>query len=117
MKKQLIAALAVALMATAPALANEGPQSPVGGPGDHGKRGEERFKASDTNSDGALSREEFLAENAKRANEIYDKLDENKDSKLTQEEMKAGHEKMRAKMKERWNELKAQKEKEGAKVQ
>lgn len=114
MNKRLMAALAVALLVSAPAFA-EGPDGGPGGPGgpDHAKRGEERFKASDTNSDGVLSRAEFLAESQKRAGEIYDKLDENKDGKLTQDEMKAGHEKMRAKMKERWQQMKELKEKEG----
>lgn len=113
MNKTFLAAAAVLMLASAPVLANEGP----GGPDGHkGPRHEERFKQSDTNGDGVLSRDEFLAENAKRAGDIYGKLDANSDGKLTQEEMKTGHEKMRAKMKERWQEKKAKQEAEGKKA-
>ena len=49
----------------------------------HGKRG--GMKAADTNGDGKVSREEFLAQAAAR----FDRLDANKDGAITADEVKA----------------------------
>jgi Ca2+-binding EF-hand superfamily protein len=53
------------------------------------------FKKLDSNSDGAVSKEEYLAskkaqKDPDKAGKHFDKLDANKDGKLTKEEMAAG---------------------------
>ena len=50
------------------------------------------LKMADTNRDGAVSRDEFLAAHTKH----FDAMDTNHDGKLTKEERKAAHDKMRA---------------------
>ncbi len=68
-------------------------------------RGEERWKASDTDGDGSLSLAEVTASSSWAAGR-FDKLDANGDGQLTREEMSAarrnGHEQMRAHAAERF---------------
>ena len=63
-----------------------------GGHGD--KAGGMMLKMADTNQDGAVSRDEFIAAHAK----MFDTADANKDGKLTADERKAHHAKMRTAM-------------------
>lgn len=108
MNKTLFSALAVALLVASPALAQEGGKKfdPAKAEAKHA----ERFAKTDTNNDGVISRDEFLASHAKRAEEMFTKIDADNDGKVTKDEMKAGHEKMRADMKKRWEERKAQRD-------
>ena len=61
------------------------------GAGRHGM-GMMMLKMADTNKDGAVSRDEFLAAHAKH----FDMMDTNHDGKLTKAERQAAHDKMRA---------------------
>ncbi len=82
-----------------PAMAG-GPSGPHGsGPhgggkhgGDQGGMGMMMLQMADTNKDGAVSRDEFLAAHAKH----FDMVDANHDGKLTKVERQAAHDKMRA---------------------
>ena len=49
------------------------------------------LKMADTNKDGSVTRDEFVAASGQH----FDKMDTNKDGKLTKEERKAAHTKMR----------------------
>ena len=60
------------------------------------KRNAEKFAKADANADGALSKEEFLADVTARATERFTETDTNKDGKVSKEEMNAAREKMRA---------------------
>ncbi len=63
----------------------------------HFKRdGAKAFEESDTNKDGSLDLEEFLA----RHEEKFKEIDSNNDGKISAEEFKAHGDKMRDKMKE-----------------
>lgn len=68
-------------------------------------RGEERWKAADTDGNGSISRAEAEAAKSWVAGQ-FDKLDADKDGQLTRDEMKAareeGHEHMREHMVERF---------------
>jgi Ca2+-binding EF-hand superfamily protein len=68
------------------------------------KHAAERFKKSDTNNDGAISKEEFLARSEKRFNEI----DTDHDGKISPKEMKTYRDAKQAKRAKRL----AEKEKE-----
>jgi hypothetical protein len=77
--------------------ADEGkPKKPGEGKPGEGKRNpEEMFKKLDTNSDKAVSKEEFLAgprakQDPAKAEERFKSLDKDSDGKLTFEEFKAG---------------------------
>lgn len=59
-----------------------------------GRMNGERFKAADSNKDGALSRAEWDA--AQRANDPFTRMDSNKDGKVTEAEMQAFGDMMRA---------------------
>jgi hypothetical protein len=95
MKKIIALGLAVIVLNAYPVMAEEG-SSPE-------KKGGERpyksrmFEENDTDKDGKISKQEYLAGSEKRFAEI----DANKDNFLTMEEMKARRDEMRAKMKER----------------
>jgi hypothetical protein len=89
MKKTNLVALglSVALMSAAALAQNTATTADVHhGHGDH-------FKKADTNGDGFISKDEFLARSGQR----FDKLDGDKDGKVSQDEMKAAHEKFAAK--------------------
>lgn len=89
MKQTLAIFLSAAVLST-PALAVEATtkKSPV----EIEKRAEERFKKSDVNGDGNLSKDEFLARSEKRFNEI----DTDHDGKVSPKEMKANRQAKRA---------------------
>ena len=61
--------------------------------GDHHDR-HHQLADVDTNKDGAVSREEFMAHHQKMADNMFTKLDANKDGKVDETERKAGKEKM-----------------------
>jgi hypothetical protein len=52
------------------------------------------FDDTDTNKDGAISKEEWLA----KGDKMFSEIDTNKDGKVSQDEMKAHHETKRAEM-------------------
>ncbi len=56
----------------------------------------ERFTKADTDGDGGLSKDEFIADLTARATERFAETDTNTDGKLTLEELDAAREKMRA---------------------
>ena len=60
--------------------------------GGHGGMGMMMLKMADTNKDGAVSRDEFVATHGKH----FDMMDANHDGKLTKAERQAAHDKMRA---------------------
>lgn len=78
---------------------------PMGG---KGGRGAEMFMKADTNHDGLLSKEEMLNAHKERLDEMFNKADTNHDNELSPEEMKKGREMMRAKFKERMQEMRGQ---------
>ena len=82
------------LLFAAPVLAQAAPQASGGQPPQG--RGGKFFDATDTNKDGALSREEWIA--AGRKPEGFAMMDLNKDGKVTREE---GREAMRKVMEAR----------------
>ncbi len=51
------------------------------------------WKDADTNKDGAVSKEEFLAKQQARAEKKFAKLDANNDGKVDEAEIKAMHQK------------------------
>ncbi len=107
MKKLLLLSAAFLALQAVPVMAQDADAPPPVKEGKHagpdGKgRGEMFFSKNDTNGDGVISEDEFLA-NAKKH---FDEGDTDKDGKLTKEEAKAQHEKMRAKMKEKREEMK-----------
>lgn len=92
MKKLMtLGAVALAFSAT-PALADhhEGGEGPGG---DKGKM----FEMHDTNGDGVISKDEFLA----KVEERFGKMDADGNGEITKEEAQAAHEAMREKWKER----------------
>lgn len=93
MKKILMLGAAALMFQAVPALAE-------GGPGDGHHKGK-MFEKQDTNGDGVITEDEFLA----KAKERFAMMDADSDGKITMEEGKAAHEKMREKMKE-WKDKK-----------
>ena len=89
MKRTFAIILSTALLST-PALAVEATTKKT--PAEVEKRAEERFKKSDINGDGTLSKEEFLARSEKRFAEI----DTDHDGKISPKEMKANRQVKRA---------------------
>lgn len=98
MKQHIASLIAILSLSAGAAMAAE--TAPVKkSPAEIEKRAAERFKKSDMNGDGTLSKEEFLVRSEKRFNEI----DADHDGKITPKEMKthrqakrAEHEKRRA---------------------
>lgn len=98
--KKLLALSALALVFSAPyALAQPQNGGKMGGDRGH-KMMERMFDQADTNGDGEISKEEFMAQAEARFKEI----DQNGDDKITKEEVEAHREKMR----QRWQEMKQQ---------
>ena len=97
MRKILMLTAAVLAFQALPALAEDG--GPKGGE----KHGNRMFEEQDTNKDGAISEDEFVAFSKKR----FVETDANKDGKVTQDEAKAHHDAMKAKWKEKRAEMKA----------
>ena len=52
------------------------------------------MKDADTNNDGVISREEFMAAHQARAEKMFTKMDTNNDGKIDQSERQAGKEMM-----------------------
>jgi hypothetical protein len=90
---KLILTLTALLVTASLALAADEPKK---GDGKEGKRNpEEFFKRLDANSDGSISKDEYMAgprakQDPAKAGENFGKLDKDKDSKLTKEEFLAG---------------------------
>jgi hypothetical protein len=100
--KKLLTLLALALVSTS-VLAN-----------DHEGKGEKKgagkwFEKTDTNKDGAVSKEEARA----AQDEKFKKTDANNDGKITKEEMQAHREKMKEERKKRKEERKDDKKESG----
>jgi Ca2+-binding EF-hand superfamily protein len=53
--------------------------------------GKQGCHKADTNNDGAISRDEFMAKHQARAEKMFTKLDTNKDGKIDADERKAAH--------------------------
>jgi len=83
----------LALAATLNAADGDAPKKPEAGKGDKPKMSpEERFKALDKDSNGTISKEEFMAspgakKDAAKAGEMFTKMDKNTDGSLSKEEM------------------------------
>ena len=52
------------------------------------------MQEADTNKDGAVSRDEFMANHQKMADKMFTKMDANNDGKIEEAERKVAHEKM-----------------------
>ena len=91
MKKLLLLGAAVLTMQAIPALAEEGGKMKHDG----GKRMEKMFAEQDANSDGSISKDEFVAHSTKR----FEGMDGNKDGKVTKEEITAHYEAKKAEWK------------------
>jgi len=90
MKKLLMLSAVALSFAAMPAMANDH--------GDKGgKKGAKMFEKHDTNSDGVISKDEFLA----HATERFDKMDVDGNGEVSQEEAKAAGEAKRSEMKEK----------------
>lgn len=58
----------------------------------HGNEGGQHgCQKADSNHDGAISRDEFMAKHQARAEKMFSKLDANKDGKIDADEHKAAH--------------------------
>ncbi len=90
MKKILLLGAAVLTMNAIPALAEEGGKKHHGG-----MKMEKMFAEQDTNGDGKVSKDEFVAHATKR----FEEMDGNKDGGVTKEEIKAHMEAKRAEWK------------------
>ena len=92
MKKILVLSAAILALQAMPVLAEEGGPKPDG---NHGKGMDRMFEMQDTNKDGAVSEDEYLAFGKAR----FAETDANKDGKITKEEIKAHRDAMREKYK------------------
>lgn len=110
MKKLTLTTLSlIATLAAGSALAEEHGTPPKDG--HHKGMHEHMFKKTDSNGDGAISKEEWTA----KGDQMFKEIDANADGKLAHEEMKAHHEKKREAWKERREERKEKlDEKKGA---
>jgi hypothetical protein len=75
----------IALLAAATILASTAVIASSDGPGGHKNRGEHRFLQHDSNADGSISKDEYLARQAER----FKEADLNKDGSLTKQELEA----------------------------
>jgi hypothetical protein len=95
---KLILTLAALALSASLTLAADEPKKPGEGKAGEGKakfNPEEIFKRLDANSDGSVSKDEYLAgprakQDPAKAGENFARLDKDKDSKLTKEEFAAG---------------------------
>ncbi len=63
-------------------------------------KGHHDMAEADTNKDGKISHDEFIAASTKRAEEMFKRMDTNNDGFIDQAEKEAMHEKMREHMKD-----------------
>jgi len=61
--------------------------------GDHAEAQMHSWQDADTNKDGAVSKDEFMAKHQKQAEKMFLKLDANKDGKVDEAERKSMHDK------------------------
>jgi hypothetical protein len=92
MQKAMLLAAAALVFQASPVLA----QGPQGGSQD-GPRKDKMFEMHDTNSDGVISKDEFLT----HAEDRFGKMDADSDGSVTKEEGQAAWEKMKERHKER----------------
>jgi hypothetical protein len=98
---------AMAADPTTPPAPPAGDQGPgPGGPGGHEGGPGHFMKDADKNNDGFLTRDEMEAKQKEHLDEMFAKADTDHDGKLSREELKAFHEQMRAKMQERFKDMK-----------
>ena len=102
--KKLLAMTALALAISSPTAFAEDHG------GKHGKHGGKMFEKHDTNSDGVISKDEFLS----HAEEKFSEMDADGNGEVTQEEGKAAWEARKEKMKERRAKMKEKKDAEAA---
>jgi hypothetical protein len=88
--KHLVAVTALALGLTQLAYANHD-----GSDDKHCDRKHHGMQDADTNKDGAISKDEFMAQHQKMADKMFGKMDANKDGKIDQAERDAMKEKMK----------------------
>lgn len=103
MKKIILVAVSVLSVAGAVFLANaqNGPDDAKEGGKMHGF-----MKGVDANNDGAVSKDEFIAD----ANKKFTEMDSNKDNKVTQDEMQKFQEAKKAEREQRKKEMEAKQE-------
>ena len=70
------------------------------GMGKHGQFLEQRFEQSDTNKDGQVSLDEFLASQEERAKARFKRIDSNDDGSISKSEMEDARDNMQKKFKE-----------------
>lgn len=104
MKKLLMLTAAVFALQALPALAEDGAK-------DGHKRGD-FFEKVDTNKDGQISKDEFMAADKDRAENKFKEMDANGDGNVTKEEGKAHHEAKKAEWEKRKAEHQAKKDAE-----
>jgi len=100
MKKVMILSAAFLAFTAMPVLAD--------GHGGKGHKGAKMFEKHDTNSDGTISKDEFLA----HATERFENMDADGDGRVSKEEAKAAGDAKRAKMKDKMKARKAKKSSE-----
>jgi hypothetical protein len=87
MKIRILAMTAVLAAVALPALAQPADGAPPAGAGAGPRDPAARFAAMDTNKDGTISKDEWVA--AGRREQGFDRIDANHDGKITPEEMAA----------------------------
>lgn len=91
----------ILMMAATALVMQAGPVFAEGGPKHHGKM----FEKHDTNGDGVITKDEFLA----HAEERFSQMDADGDGSVTKEEGQAAKEKMKEKWKEKRDKMKERK--------
>ena len=86
MKTPLIALTLAAVCST---IAWAADPAPANAGGSKRQEAAQRWKAADTDKDGAISKQEAEAAKMQHLSGYFDKLDSNKDGKVTHEEMRA----------------------------
>jgi hypothetical protein len=111
MKKISISALSlIAALAASSAFAAEQPTPPAGGPQGQSPA-HHMFDDTDTNKDGLISKEEWVA----KGDKMFSEIDANKDGKISEDEMKAHHDMKRAEYGKRHAEMEQHRTEAGGK--